>query len=307
MLTKSLFQESCPPDAAQGAWIDVIAPTAAEIDCLEREYGVPRSFITHSLDSRERPRIDEGREGTLVILRMPEPKGRHAGIPYTTSPLGFVLTGPRIITICPRENELIRLVRERLEKEGGLAQPFQVLLLSLDVMAERYLVYLDEIDEAIDKLEERLSTALRNQVVQELLKFQKGLVYFVTALRGNELVLDRLKKTPAFHVSGDDEGRLEDVLVEIRQAIEASEIMNEILSNLMDAFTSIIANNLNVVMKLLAAVGVIVSVPILIASLYGMNVPLPFAQDPRAFFGLLVASLLGSLALVWLFRRRDWL
>jgi len=290
----------------ESPWIDAVAPSAAEIDALQRKYCISPSFITHSLDSRERPRIDEGREATLVILRTPE-LGRPGGVPYTTSPVGFVLGRSRIVTICPRENEVLRQTRQDLEKAGPSVQPFQVLLQALDVMARQYLTYLDKIDAAVDKLELRLSTALGNEAVQELLKVQKGLVYFVTALRGNALVLDRLKQSPQFHVSGDDENRLEDILVEIRQAIEASEVMDETLSNLMDAFTSIIANNLNAVMKILAAVSVIVSVPVVLASLYGMNVPLPYSKEPHAFFWLLGASIAGSVALVLFFRRRGWL
>ncbi len=181
-----------------------------------------------------------------------------------------------------------------------------VLLLFWHI-ANAYLDALRQINSAVDALEDRLERSLRNEEVLGLLKYQKSLVFFTTALRANEMVLERLQKGNLLPLYPEDSEVAEDVLIEVRQAIEMTGIAESILSQMMDAFASIISNNLNVVMKVLTSVTIILSLPTLLASLYGMNVPLPGAGEPWAFFLVLGVGAALAVAVAVLFWRKDWL
>jgi magnesium transporter len=173
--------------------------------------------------------------------------------------------------------------------------------------AQQYLVDLRAINKAVDALEDKLQASLRNREVLELLKYQKSLTYFTTALKANQLMMDRLQKGQMFKMFPDDEDLLEDALTEIGQAIEMTNISSGILSQMMDAFASIISNNLNAVMKFLASVTIILALPTLVASIYGMNVTLPLSGHPSAFWAVLGFAVVVSLLVVVIFWRRDWL
>jgi magnesium transporter len=173
--------------------------------------------------------------------------------------------------------------------------------------ANRYLSYLREINKIVDTLEDQLQLSLRNKEVLELLKYQKSLVYFTTALRSNELVMERLQKSQMFRQYPDDEDLLEDVLTENQQAIEMVGIANDILSQMMDAFASIISNNLNSVMKFLASITIVMAIPTMVASFYGMNVDLPLAHNGFLDFWMVLGiSICIALVVIVLFWRKDW-
>jgi len=173
--------------------------------------------------------------------------------------------------------------------------------------ATQYLNYLREINRRVDALEDKLQRSMRNQEVLELLKYEKSLTYFTTALKSNELMMERLQRSQLFQTYPDDLELLEDVLTENQQAIEMVNIAGAILSQMMDAFASIISNNLNIVMKFLASITIVLSLPTLVASLYGMNVGLPFENNPLAFLFILVLSVVLSVSVAWVFRKRDWI
>lgn len=308
----SIFPILVPPkepaaSAQHGGWIDVVAPNAEEIERLEREWGIPPEFVMHSVDIHERSRVEERETATLVILRISSAQNKEAAIPFITIPLGFILRGPWIVTVCQQKTDILDEVRRLSERDQPTSHPERIMLEVFKVMAERYLAHLNLVNSMVDRLEERLGRSLQNREVLALLKYQKCLVYFTTALRANEMMLERLRKSEVFSIGPEDRGLLEDALVEIRQAIDVSSISNDILTSLMGAFASIISNNVNAVMKLLAALGVIISFPILLTSFYGMNVFLPGTDSPYAFWGLLLASGLGSSLIAFFFRRRDWL
>jgi len=155
-------------------------------------------------------------------------------------------------------------------------------------------------------LEDQLQASMRNKEVMELLKYQKSLVYFTTALKSNELVLERLQRGQLFHMYPDDEDLLEDVITENQQAIEMINISNNILSSMMDAFASIISNNLNVVMKFLASVTIVLNLPTIVTSFFGMNVGFPFQNQPWAYLAILAVAILLSTVVVVIFVKRDW-
>ena len=181
-----------------------------------------------------------------------------------------------------------------------------MLLYILLQTAATYLSHLREINKIVDNLEDQLQQSMRNKGVMELLKYKKSLVYFTTALRSNQLVLERLARTQLFNVYPDDMDLLEDVITENQQAIETTNVSSNILSSMMDTFSSIISNNLNGVMKFLASVTIVLSVPNIITSYFGMNVHFPYENHPTAYLGIMILIVALSAIVVAIFMKRDW-
>ncbi|NLE43320.1 MAG: magnesium transporter CorA family protein [Chloroflexi bacterium] len=289
-----------------GCWISLTEPTSEEIAQVRALLEVPDDFLTYALDLDERSRTEREDGALLIVLRIPILQAATEDIPYGVIPLGIVLSPEAIVTVCRYENSIVDKLISARTRNVTTHKPTRFVLQVLYTTAIQYLAYLREIDRTIDTLEDRLQASLRNRELLELLKYQKSLVYFATALRSNELMMERLQKSGLFRAFPEDEDLLDDVLTENQQAIEMVGISNNILSQMMDAFASIISNNLNVVMKFLASVTIVLSIPTLIASLYGMNVALPFANSPSAFYAVLALCAVLSLTLVAIFRRRDW-
>ncbi len=292
-------------EIAQGCWINVVDPSEDEITRLCHKLGIPRDFVTAPLDLDERARTDREGEVILILLRVPHAQSRQADVPFVTLPLGIILADELIVTVSKLENRVVMdFTTGRVNFSTAKRNRFVLLLLLRT--ASWYLRYLRQINREVDMLEDRLQLSMRNEELLELLKYQKSLVYFTTALRSNELMMERLQKSGIFKMYPDDRDLLEDVLTENRQAIEMVSIANDILSQMMDAFASIISNNLNVVMKFLTSVTIILTLPTLVASFYGMNVPLPLQDSPYAFLITLSFSFLLSVAVVIIFLKKDW-
>jgi magnesium transporter len=288
-----------------GAWLNVVDPTPSEIECLQ-QLGIPQDYIIYPLDLDERPRTERENGELLIILRIPYFQGEGADIPYTTIPLGIILTENYILTVCKLENELVQEIAGGRSRDLSPTKRNRFLLRILINTANKYQSYLRKITKIVDALEDKLQLSTRNREVLELLKYQKSLTYFATALRSNELMMERLQRSQIFKMYPDDEDLLEDVLTENQQAIEMTNITNNNLSQMMDAFASIISNNLNVVMKVLASITIILSLPTMIASFYGMNVDLPFQHEPFAFLLTLGISFAISISAAYIFVKRDW-
>ncbi len=289
-----------------GAWINVIDPTSDEIEQL-CALGIPQDFITYPLDIDERPRTEREDDGTLLILiRIPYYQGPKVDVPHTTIPLGAILTENFIITVAKRQNDIIQeLVQGRVRGLSTVKRNRFVLHILL-MAANRFLVNLREINNRVDVLEDMVQKASRNKEVFELLKYQKSLVYFTTALRSNQLVLDRLQRAQMFHKYPDDEDLLEDVITENQQAIEMVNISTTILSSMMDGFASIISNNQNIILKFLASMTIILSLPTMISSYFGMNVLLPFQDNPLAWLIIIGISAALIMVAVFIFMKMDW-
>lgn len=285
-------------------WVHFTAAATAEIAHLTTQYGVPDDFVSHSLDIGERARIEREDGATLIVVRVPYFQGKTADIPYITIPLGIVLTSNHLATICRHPTEII----SQLEAEPvGQDTCYRFVLRLLMATSAVYLAYLGKINLLIDATEDRLQVSTRNKELLELLKYQKCLVYFTTALKSNEAMMEKLQKSQWFALNDEDREFFEDVLIEHHQTVEMINIIENILSQMMDAFASIIANNLNVVMEFLAVVTILLALPTLVASFYGMNVALPFQDSPFAFHLTLAISLGLSLLAVLLFLKRRWL
>ncbi|HNT77969.1 MAG TPA: magnesium transporter CorA family protein [Anaerolineae bacterium] len=293
-------------EVVAGCWIRAVDPTPEEISRLQA-MGIPADFIAYALDIDERSRVEKSNGDTLIVIKIPHYQGDVADVPYTTIPLGIMLSPTFVVTICRMDSDLLREVTSG-RMRGISTNKRNRLTLNLFLRtATQYLNYLREINRRVDALEDKLQRSMRNQEVLELLKYEKSLTYFTTALKSNELMMERLQRSQLFQTYPDDLELLEDVLTENQQAIEMVNIAGAILSQMMDAFASIISNNLNIVMKFLASITIVLSLPTLVASLYGMNVGLPFENNPLAFLFILVLSVVLSVSVAWVFRKRDWI
>lgn len=289
-----------------GAWINLVDPTTDEMEQL-MAIGIPQDYLTYPLDLDERSRTEREDDGTtLIIIRIPYFQGPKVDVPYITVPLGIILNENYIITVGRRSNYIIEEMANGRVRGLSTAKRYRFVLRILLNTATRYLHYLREINNRVDLLEDQLQASMKNKEVVELLKIQKSLVYFTTALRSNQLVLDRLQRGQMFHKYPDDEDLLEDVITENQQAIDMGTTSATILSSMMDSFASIISNNLNVVMKFLASMTIVLSMPMIVTSYFGMNVDLPLQTDANAYLMIIGIFALLSLVVVWVFMKRDW-
>ncbi len=286
-------------------WIHVEDPTPEEQASIAQHLGVAEEFLDHALDIDEIARIDRVDGTRLVVLRIPFATHSAREAPFRTVALGVVFTKERVLTICRKHAAVMRPLA--LHPELDVDRHERFLLFLLYVLAEQYLACVREVDRAVDVLEEQLQEAQRNREVYELLRCQKALVHFKTALGSNKFLVDRLQHDSSFSFVGDDADLLADVLIELAQANEMATISSNILGDMMDAFASIISNNLNVVMKVLTALTILVALPNVIASFYGMNVPLPGQHRLDAFAILSTVSLVLAGVVAIVFVRKRWL
>jgi len=293
------------PDVVEGAWVQVVNPTPEEV---EKTYslGIPQDFITYPLDLDERPRTEREAGATLLLLRTPYYQGETEDIPYTTIPLGIILCNDFIITISKYRIPLLDLNGKK-SRYFSTNKRNQFILHILLAVANEYLAAAREVNKKVDLIEDELQKSIRNKEVLELLKYQKSLELLSTALRSNELVFEKLQRMRFFKAFPDDSDLLEDVITENQQAIEMTGIASNILSQMMDAFASIISNNQNQVIKLLTSVTIVLSLPTLVSSFFGMNVTLPMAGNPLAFIWIVLVCLVVMGTAIFIFSKRDWL
>ena len=293
-------------ELVEGAWIHASDPTPDELTWL-KQLKIPNDYFTYSLDIDERSRVERENGEVFILLRMPTFEGATADIPYTTFPLGIILTPKYLVTVSKYDNEIMQSFTGGRVNTLSTSKQIRFVLRILLATAVKYLHYLRQITRIIDGLEDRLQLSTQNKELLELLKYQKSLTIFTTALKSNELMIQRLGQMQLFRAYPEDEDLLEDVLAETQQAIEMTYIESNILSSMMDAFASIISNNLNSVMKLLASITIIVSLPSTIAAFFGMNVRLPLSEHWLAFAIIMGISLGISLIAGIFFWRHNWL
>src|SRR5512138_745119 len=293
-------------EPVHNSWIQVQDPTPKDLIELAA-LDIPQDLITPALDLDERSRTERDEHGVLMILlRVPIFQGEKVDLPYSTQPLGILLTEKYLVTVSRGNVEIIDEFASGRAKGLSTGKRNRFVLRILLQVANRYLHYLREIEKIVAETEDRIQQNLRNKEVLELLKYQKSLVYFTTALKANELVLERLQRTQLFKMYPDDEDLLDDVIIENQQAIEMVTISSSILTSMMDAFGSIISNNLNTVLKFLTSVTIVLSIPAIVSSFMGMNANLPFLDHPLGTTLVGAIFLLIAGVVVYLFMRRDW-
>ncbi len=222
--------------------------------------------------------------------------------------MAIITTRDVLITVCLEETPILSAFMDGRVRDFHTFMKTRFILQILYKNATQYLQYLRIIDKKSEVIENKLHQAQKNEELIELLELQKSLVYFTTSLRSNEVVLERLLKLDKIKKYPEDTDLLEDVIIENKQAMEMTSIYNGILSGTMDTFASVISNNLNIVMKFLATVTIVLSIPTMVASFYGMNVlpkGMPFADSPYGFWIVLGFAVALSLIVAYIFNKKD--
>ena len=255
-----------------GCWINLIYPSEDELKTVSVTLGVELPFLKAALDEEETSRIDSEDGQTLIIVDTPAMERDETGVVYSTLPMGIIVTEKHIVTVCLKETSVVRDLQDGLVKDVRTQQRTRFILNILLLVAKRYLQYLKQIDKTYNYMERQLYKSQRNKELIQLLDLEKSLVYFNTSLKANEVTLEKILRGRIVTLYEEDHDLLEDVLIEVRQAIEMAQIYSSIISGMMDAFASVISNNLNVIMKVLTSITILLTIPNIVFGFYGMNI-----------------------------------
>ena len=291
-----------------GCWIALTNPTADELREVAEQYNIALDDLRAPLDEEERSRIEVEDEYTLILVDIPTIEERNDKDWYGTIPLAIIVCNSAIITVCLEETPVLTAFMDGRVRNFYTYMKTRFIFQVLYRNATLYLNYLRIIDRRSDSIEQKLHEATKNRELIELLELEKSLVFFTTSLKSNEIVLEKLLKSNAIKKYPEDEDLIEDVIVENKQAIEMANIYSGILNGTMDTFASVISNNQNSVMKFLATITIVMSIPTMIASFYGMNVNskgMPFADSPWGFPIVIGMSIIISMIVVFVFRKKD--
>lgn len=288
------------------SWVNVLPPLRQEeFSELSGSLDIPLDFLTDSLDIDERSRFEQEDNVKLVVIKTPTENNsfNESDAYYITIPIVIILTHTQIVTVNSFENTAIKKFLSSFQNRHPENKKMMVLKI-FEKIIQTYMESLKEINLRRNALEQKLYAANRNEQLLQLMRIQKSLVYFITALRSNELLLMKIERTHFLALNEEEKEFLNDLIVDNSQALEMANIYTNILSSTLDAFASIIANNQNEVLKRLSVITIVLTFPVLVASIYGMNVPIPYARSPYAFYIPVFLSLIISLVIGWLFLRK---
>lgn len=289
-------------------WCSLVNPNEEELQFVSETLHIDYDLLNNSLDADERSRIEQERNSLAIIINLPllDDEGN-----FDTLPCGLVLTSKNIITICARDNRVLNSFNRSTAHTFDTKERAAFLLNILYKCTQYYLKYLTIINKRTEDIEYALRKTTSNKELFQLMEIQKSMVYFTTALKDNHLVLLkllRMVKSPSVtrlvNFTADDVDLLDDVIIENKQAIEMVDMHRSILEGMMDGFASIINNNVNLVMKFLAAITIILSIPTMLASFWGMNVPVAFANNEHGFLIVIGVSAFATLGTIIYFRKR---
>jgi magnesium transporter len=295
-----------------GAWINLVHPTREEIAVAEEITKAPVDFIQAALDPEESSRLEIEDDHILVLINVPKD---HDDIieEYDTMPLGIIMTPDYIVTICQDFNTVLANFTSAYQRYFSTFKRTRFLFQILYRSAALFLRDLRQINRKSDTVEQDLRKSMKNKELFQLLDLQKGLTYFSMSLRSNRVVIERLMRlfsniqvSHLIKLREEDEDLLDDVRVEYDQAIEMTQVQTVVLAGMMDAFASVISNNLNIVMKFLASVTIVMAIPTMIASFFGMNVPVPWGSDQFGFLIIIFISLITSAVLTYFLWKREF-
>ncbi len=286
-----------------GCWINVVAPSEEELVLIAKKTGVPLDFLKAPLDDEETSRIEMEDNSILIILDIPFTEMEDNSLTYDTYPIGIIHTEKEIITICLKNSKIITDFIEGKIKSFYTFKRSRFTLQILNRISTYYLLYLRQIDKKSLMVEKRLHKSMKNKELIQLLSLEKSLVYFSTSLKSNEITLEKMLKIDIMQRYEEDKDVLEDVIIEHKQAIEMTDIYSNILSGTMDAFASVISNNLNIVMKLLASITIVMAIPNMISGLFGMNMAfMPLVNNPYGFqiiIGIIIGLSIAAIAILY--------
>ncbi|KFI66585.1 magnesium transporter CorA family protein [Bifidobacterium magnum] len=291
-----------------GSWLSLADPTDVELATVAQETGVDLADLRAPLDDEERSRVDVEEDYTMIIVDIPTVEQRSGRDWYETIPLSIIITQNMIITVCMQDTPVLHPFMEGTIRGFNTFMRSRFILQILYRNATMYLRYLRIIDRETDKLELRLRHAMQNQEIIMLMELSKTLVYFTTSLKSNEIVMEKLMTLSRIKQYPEDEDLLEDVITENKQAIEMANIYSGVLSNMTDAFGSIVSNNLNNVMRIFTIISITLSIPTLIFSMYGMNFQdgmqgMPLSDSRWGFIVIIAISLVLSAIVTWFLTR----
>ena len=293
----------CTTEYKKGNWINMVSPTEEEIAEVCKNVNIEENFIRYALDNEEKARIDiEDEDNTvLFIIDVPVRERERDSIIYSTMPIGIIFVrDDYFITVSLNKNQIIENLENKL-KNIITYKKSRLLLQIFYSNAEMYLNLLKKINKETEIAEYILKNSMKNKELLKLLSLEKSLVYFTTSLKSNEVVMEKTMRGKIVKLYEEDEDLLEDSIIENKQAIEMSKIYSDILTGTMDAYASIISNNLNGVMKFLTSITIILAIPTMLASYWGMNVKVPLENNPYAFYIILLVSvIIAIIVTLWL-------
>ncbi|MFT3681122.1 MAG: magnesium transporter CorA family protein [Ferruginibacter sp.] len=291
-----------------GAWVNVLPPLKQEeFNELSEKLEIPIDFLQDSLDIDERSRYEIEDNVKLIVIKTPTENNsfNESDAYYITIPICIILTHTQIVTVNSFENEAIKKFLNTFQNRSPDKKNMMVLKI-FEKVVTNFQDFLKEINQRRNILEQKLYDSNRNEELLELVRIQKSLVYFVTALRSNELLMMKIERTNFLQLNEEEKEFLDDLIVETSQALEMANTYTNILSSTLDAFASIISNNLNNVLKRLTSITIILSLPALVASVYGMNVPIPGQNWPHSFYVPLIISVGISVVISAYFYKKKW-
>ena len=290
-------------------WVHIVDPPKDVLPLLAKHFKIPVDFLVASLDIDETARLeidDENDEvATLIIVKVPYFDDKNVDVLYFTVPVGIILVGETIFTVCAKPATVLRDFADNKVRHPAPDRRFILQIILRATLL--YLQHLKQLNNAANIIQKKLEAESRNKQLIKLFNIEKSLVYFTTSLKSNVYMLERLKRSKILPDDDDTVDLLDDIFIETKQAIEMANIYSDILSGMMDAFASVISNNLNIVMKLLTSMTIILTIPVLVTSMYGMNIPLPLQDHPLALLFIVGISVTLCVAAVYYFVRKGWL
>ena len=294
----------------KGSWINLVNPSENEIKKVCENINIQEGFIRDALDYEEKARIDQEEDDNTILFVVDVPiveKSDDNDI-YTTMPLGMIVVRDDFfVTISLKKNKIIDDFEKKKIKNFQTYKKTRFIFQILYLNSSYYLDYLKKINKETEIAEYILKNSMKNKELLKLLSLEKGLVYFTTSLKSNELVMEKTMRGKIVKLYEEDEEILEDAIIENRQAIEMAQIYRDILNGTMDAYASIISNNLNGVMKFLTSITIILAVPTMISSFWGMNVELPFQHNNMGFVIMIFIAVISTLLVTWWLNKKDML
>jgi len=286
-----------------GSWVNVVSPTIKEINILKKKFSIPEDFVYSSLDEDERPHIDKIDDFTFVIIRTPIQCVDNV---YKIVPLGIILSKTNLIIISSEKTVVLDDFINNSVKTFSTTKKFRFLLQIFKNNNKYFNRYVDCIEKYIDSTERVILQTHQNKEIAKFLQLQKTIMYFHTAVVTNNSVFNKLFSSNLVNIYQEDKELLEDIITDNEQVIETLSIFSNILSNTMDAYASIVSNNLNAVMKFLASFTIILSIPTIVAGFYGMNVALPFQNNPYIFISTVILSVCIMIGLIFYFIKNNY-
>jgi magnesium transporter len=291
-----------------GVWVNLVPPfKEEEFVELSEDFEIPIEFLRDSLDIDERPRYEVEHNVKFLVIKTPTENNsfNDSDAFYITIPICIILTHNQIVTVNSFDNGAIKKFLNSFQKSQPDKRNMRVLKV-FEKVVQNFMEFLKEINHRRNQYESSLYESNSNEDLLNLMRIQKSLVYFITSLRTNEMLMMKLERTNFLGLNEDEREFLADLIVDTSQALEMANIYTNILTSTLDAFASVISNNLNSVMKRLTSITIILSLPALVAGIYGMNVKIPYEESPFAFYIPIFLSLLVSAVISWYFMKKKW-